>query len=275
MMIRFILGCWLATVLCGFASAADISVDFEGLLEPGNYENGAGLNPAGGFSLHGTTFNNFHDSSTNYWEGWAYSTMTDTTTPGWGNQYSAFPGSGADASAGYAIGFTQVFAFDYLKITLPDGYAAKSMMVTNTTLAALAILEGDDGAGFVKGPFTNDDNDYFLLEIFGLDESGAQIGQSIEFYLADFRSGANYVATEWETIDLTSLAGAKSLAFALSSTDNATFEGQSFMNTPAYFALDNLVLTPVPEPSALALMIGAVGVIFLILRRRRVAGIAG
>ena len=38
-----------------------------------------------------------------------------------------------------------------------------------------------------------------------------------------------YIVNTWQTVDLTSLAGSKSLGFALSSTDNGPFG----MNTPA------------------------------------------
>ena len=58
----------------------------------------------GEFISGGLVFNNhFHaDPSHNmeYWDGWAYSNMTDTTTPGFGNQYSAIAGSGAGPAPG-------------------------------------------------------------------------------------------------------------------------------------------------------------------------------
>jgi hypothetical protein len=50
-------------------------------------------------------------------------------------------------------------------------------------------------------------------------------------------------------VDLTLLGAATRLTFGLSSSDNGPFG----MNTPAYFALDSLTVTPVPEPGALAL----------------------
>ena len=58
---------------------------------------------------------------------------------------------------------------------------------------------------------------------------------------------------------------ARQLTFTLESSDNGPFG----MNTPAYFALDNLTVVPVPEPGALALFGGGLLGIGLIGLRRR------
>jgi hypothetical protein len=54
------------------------------------------------------------------------------------------------------------------------------------------------------------------------------------------------------------------LGFALTSTDNGAFG----MNTPAYFAMDNLAVVPIPEPSAAWLLAGGIGILGLAVRRR-------
>ena len=120
------------------------------------------------------------------------------------------------------------------------------MYVTNTTFAYLAVAEGNDGQEpgqpplFVKGPFTDDD--WFKLEIVGQDSTGTETGR-VDFYLADFRNGASTIIDDWTWINLQGLGdGVKSLAFELSSTD----EGMFGMNTPAYFAMDNLTIV-IPE----------------------------
>jgi hypothetical protein len=222
-----------------FASAAGLTVDFEDLSLPSDsYEKGVHL--SGSFTSHGATFNNDYNSSYDSWSGWAYSSTTDVATPGYTNQYSAFTGSG-DNSPTYAV------AYDYAPgastIELPAGYRPASMKITNTTYAALAIRDGDDGFGGVRqfGINEQDGGDYFLLQITGLNSSNQAVG-TIPFYLADYRNlnGAqDQLVTDWTTVDLSSLpASTVKLSFGLSSTDN----GDYGMNTPAYFAMDNLVL---------------------------------
>jgi hypothetical protein len=60
-------------------------------------------------------------------------------------------------------------------------------------------------------------------------------------------------------MDLTSLGGAKSLSFDYASSD----VGQFGINTPLYFAMDNLTLSVVPEPSSALLAGIAVAIIAL------------
>jgi len=68
----------------------------------------------------------------------------------------------------------------------------------------------------------------------------------VEFYLADFQFTDNafdYILDGWTWVDLSSLGSAvKTLEFALSSSDT----GMWGMNTPAYFALDNLLFATRP-----------------------------
>ena len=126
------------------------------------------------------------------------------------------------------------------------------MMVTNTTYAALTMLNGSYPATKFGGDDGNDE-DYFKLIITGLDDGGSAVGTQ-SFYLADYRFADNsldYIVDEWTTIDLTSLAGARKLEFSFESSD----VGNYGINTPTYFAMDNLVITP--EPTTLILLLGA------------------
>ncbi|MCC7083446.1 MAG: DUF4465 domain-containing protein [Pirellulales bacterium] len=267
MLIRLPLVCLMAAAsLCSVARATSITVDFDNLLPADSYENGKQV--AGPFNFQEVYFSNYFDNTFgDYWEGWAYSTKTDTTTGGYTNQYSAFPGSGAE-SAGYGVGFTGGFSTAPV-ITLPDGYQAQSMMVTNSTYAALAIRDGNDGGFGSVRQFGA--GDFFKLEITGRDGGGAPTGSPIDVYLADYRNGASFLASQWETIDLSPLGPAKTLHFMLSSTDNDPVYG---MNTPAYFAIDQLVLQSVPEPAAWLLAIGCIGFLAGIKLVRRPAGSA-
>jgi hypothetical protein len=235
-------------------------VDFEDLsLAPESFYNGA--DGAGGFDSGDAFFNNtFTDFGGGFtgWSGWSYSNVTDNVTPGFANQYSAIPGIGANESPNYAV----AFGFDPgdATINLPASLFADSMIITNTTYAYLAMR---DGTPFSKmfGGQTGDDADFFLLTITGLDSVDAPMG-TVDFYLADYRFADNsldYLIDSWTEIDLTKLAGASTLSFGLTSSDVGAFG----MNTPAYFAIDDLHV--VPEPVTLTLL--AVGGVLAVRRK--------
>jgi hypothetical protein len=214
-------------------------------------------------SSGGATFNNSYSAAFNSWEGFAYSNMGDRTTAGFQNQYSSFAG-GASGGAG-------VFALGYVGFTLtptltfPAGMDTPlSLEVTNTTFAALTMRDGDTFSKKFGGASGNDP-DFFKLTINGLDAGGALL-RSVDFYLADFRFADNtrdYILNTWQTVDISSLGSAvRQLTFTMASSD----VGQFGMNTPAFFALDNVQV--VPEPGAsLLLAFGMAG--FAVARRRR------
>ncbi|MBI2823807.1 MAG: DUF4465 domain-containing protein [Planctomycetia bacterium] len=241
-------GSWLRRVVAlvvawslNLAPAFGGIVDFEDLtLPPESFYNGS--DNAGQFQSGGATFNNsFTDFGGGFtaWEGFAYSNVTDNTTPGFGNQYSAYPGSGSRGSANYGVGFTNTFVLEAPIVALPAGIHPISLRVTNDTYAALSMRDGDSFAKKFGGP-TGNDPDWFKLSITGRDAAHQPIA-TVDFYLADYRfanSALDYVVGDWRNVNLASLYDARELVFALSSTDNGTFG----MNTPAYFALDDLSL---------------------------------
>lgn len=232
----------------GPARASNI-VDFEDLpLAPESFYNGA--DGAGGFSSRGAFFNNsftdFGDFSV--WSGWAYSNVTDNGTPGFGNQYSAIPGSGTGGSPNYAVAFAPTSGDAYIE--LPQATWPQSIMVTNSTYAYYSMLNGDAFARRFGGE-SGDEPDFFLLTISGLDGAGEALGTA-EVYLADYRFADNrldYLLDEWTHVDLSSLAGATTLSFGLESSDVGPFG----INTPTYFAVDNLRV--VPEPATCVLLL--------------------
>jgi hypothetical protein len=247
-----------------FANAAVAGViTFEDLaLAPNSFQNGATLNPPGSFMSGGATFNNNYNPAFGAWSGWSYSNVVDNATPGFTNQYAAFA-PGGDQSSNYGVAFNPSAA----TIALPAGQAAASMRIVNTTYAALSMQNGDQFAKKFGGASGNDP-DFFLLTITGKDAQNQSTG-AINFYLADFRFASNssdYIVSQWTTVDLTSLgADTTSLSFGLTSSD----VGQFGMNTPAYFAMDNLAV--IPEPSSLCLVaLGAAG--YAIRRWRRIVG---
>ncbi len=256
----------LLGVALGLAGPADALrvVDLEDVgasLPPEGFYDGA--DGAGGFESRGVFFQNHFDPTFGSWEGFSYSNVTDNTTPGFTNQWSAFPGSGAEGSPTYAVGFALTFVLPEARIELPVPAPVKSVAVANTTFAALSMRDGDAFAKQFGGP-DGTDPDWFRLTIIGRDAAGAATG-SVEVYLADFRfddPDLDFILDGWQTVDLSALGAVSALGFSLDSSDVGPFG----MNTPAYFALDDLVVVPEPATGcALSLGLAALAA----ARRRR------
>lgn len=222
-------------------------------LPPESHYGGAGTG-ATGFNSGDWSFP--HVDTGFSWEGFSYSNETDTTTPGFGNQFAAVADGGVDGSANYGIA---TIPLDWQSGTydpIPQAMTATGssynavfdgLYVTNTTYA---YLDMRDGSAFTKkfGGATGDDPDWFKLTIKGIDTQDQYTG-TVEFFLADYRFGDNqqdYIVDEWTWVDLSSLGNVAGIEYSLSSSDTGNFG----MNTPGYFAID-----AVPEPSSLALLV--------------------
>lgn len=199
--------------------------------------------------------NTFDTSFGGFYSGFAISNTVDTTTPGFTNQYAAYPGSGSGGSSNYLIS-------SGAESSVTASLLIESVDIANTTYTAIAT-QGDDGNGipspFIAGPLADFDG-YLDLIITG--SSSASSGNQIVVSLADYRNGADFLSDDWRTIDVTALQS-NQLTFSFDGSD----VGTSGLNTPAYFAIDNVVLSAVPEPSALAITLSGISGFFL--RRRR------
>jgi hypothetical protein len=281
-----------AIMVVGQPDATAETVDFEDVGAtlagpPNDYWNGSDMSgtPAGQDSWGGDIYEGGFDSgllhfSNTYtyydygpdsfgaWEKWAYSKATDTTTPGYTNQFSATTGSGAGGSATYGVAFQS--GPDPVSLAIPLGWNVTSAQFVNTTYAYLAIRDGDTGPPPPTGPDPFTTGDFFRLDILGF-QGGNPLG-SVPFSLADYggySAGANkddFIVTDWTEVDLSPLAGATELRFQLTTSDVDPLWGP---NTPMYFAMDNLVLTAAPEPSTWVLLLGGVSALLVGRWRRR------
>lgn len=229
---------------------AQTVADFEDLtLAPNSYYNGA--DGAGGFTSGNAFFANDYDTAFFSWSGFSYSNVTDDTTAGFGNQYSAIPGSGYAGSANYAV----ADEYGNAKIKFNGAQAGQTLnglFVTNATYAYLSMRDGDAFAKKFGGP-TGTDQDWLLLRVIGW-YNGALKQPVVDFYLADYRSPdstQDYIVRDWRWLDLTALGNVDSIQFLLSSSDTGAFG----MNTPAYFCIDQLSNNAAPVAADDALVI--------------------
>lgn len=202
-----------------------------------------GSDNAGHFVSDGATFNNTYDAEYAMWSGgFAYSNMRNDSTAGFTNMYSASPASGAESSSTYALfnpgfGTMQTMLFD-------SPVQLNKISFTNTTYAYLSMRDGDayskkfgsntNAAGEEDG--TNG-KDFFYITVYALGDNNEKI-DSTEVYLADFRSDnadEHFILNTWKEVAI-NLTASK-FSFKLTSSDNGEFG----MNTPSFFALDNIV----------------------------------
>lgn len=114
------------------------------------------------------------------------------------------------------------------KLSFADGQARiiKSMQVINTLYAL--------GNSNVWGSIKQSQKDGYKFTVTVTADNGA----SKEIVLAE-----NTTAIEdWTNVDLSSLGKVKSLTFTFDGTDKSTYSGVTYLNTPKYVAIDNIVV---------------------------------
>jgi hypothetical protein len=173
----------------------------------------------------------FTGDPSQFWNGGIVcSSMKDTVTAGYLNEYSCIAGSGALKSNNFGVLYSPG---SFICPANGNGaYLIKSMMVTNNTYAYLDMKNGNppNSKKFVSG-------DWFKLTIKGYKSKAETAG--VDVYLADFRDGKTFLMKNWQKVDLSALGMVDSVAFSFASTDN----GDYGMNTPAYVCIDNIEFT--------------------------------
>jgi hypothetical protein len=233
-MIKKLLSLSTLTAIIFSTNAQTITADFENLILTKNSYWASGVNATDTSFVSGDA--SFHNTNDGWWsKGWAYSNVKDSTTEGYTNQYAAFPESGANNSSNYAIGRNNA---KVVLLNESKGSLVQGVYITNSTYATLSMQNGDMFAKKFGGVSGNDE-DFFLLTIKKY-YNGVLSTDSINFYLADFRfedNSEDYIVKDWTYVNLKSLGIADSLVFTLTSSDVGGFG----MNTPAYFAIDELI----------------------------------
>jgi len=167
-----------------------------------------------------------------YWAGgFAYTNKNNVDSGNYRHLYNCIAGKGYNLSNYYATGQPGSF----IRIKAPSN-GVNGFYVTNTTYAHHSMKNGD---GFAKkfGGISGNDPDWFKLTVKGY-SGGAMKPDSVEFYLADFRSSNNsldYILKSWQWVNCSNLGAVDSITFLMYSSDAGSFG----MNTPAFFSIDN------------------------------------
>jgi hypothetical protein len=225
-----------AAMLCSNLFAQIDSVDFESFsLNPQSYDNGSAGN--GNFMFSSISFSNYYDVAWGSWNGFSISNVVDNTTSGFGNQYASYTGGGKNSS-NYAI-FYPSGTIEAMGNALID-----SFYITNTTFAGISMRDGDAFSkqfGSVNGangiPDGTNGEDFFRVWVIAQNYF-SQSYDSTLIYLADYRNADNsqdYILQDWIKVDVSSMY-ARTISFRFESSDMGAWG----INTPTYFALDNL-----------------------------------
>lgn len=248
--VRFLV---LASCIAAGSARGEVVVNFQDLAVPGSgYFNGnpgtltPGQSVSTPWSSGSVSFANtfgidsYGDFNYEYWNGFAYSNVVNTTNPAFTNQYASYPGGGYQSST-YAV------AYDEATVTLPVPTVVAGFRIANTTYAALTMRDGDQ-YGFTE-PLASGTGWFATIATGKL--AGATTGTAT-FYLADLRGASppGILAT-WAWFDLASLGTVDRIEFSFDGSDRHPTFG---LNTPAYFAMDNLTVSAVPEPATVTLL---------------------
>ena len=161
-----------------------------------------------------------------YFSAFTVSNETSNTYEGLQDAYHSASG-GAYAGENFVVWNMNYYGLDTVSF---DAQVLPGMFVNNTAYAVSSMCNGDGYAKkFGKG-------DWFKLTINGY-LNGLGIDTQVEVYLA---KDGKYI-NQWTWVDLTQFGEVDAITFNMTSSD----ESYGYMNTPAYFAMDNFG-TPMP-----------------------------
>lgn len=220
------------------------TLTFDDLTLPGDssyYKNTSGNDWTSGPA----TFRYDWDNAWSYWSGGsAYTNMTDSTHGNYTNLYGCIAHQGYNGSNNYVtMQDSSVITFSN-NTTMVSGF-----YISNTTYAYKVIKAGNfaarkfgdttgtnSGGMYAQGEYP----DWFNVTIKGY-RGGNLLNDSVVFYLADYRASGtstDYAIKNWQYVNCSSLEQVDSVLFVLKSSDTGAWG----MNTPAFFAIDNLEL---------------------------------
>lgn len=183
---------------------------------------------AGSFVSGSYSFSNNYSLDYFSWTGFAYSNSTSAKYESLADQYNSATGGGHNGSANFAVAFN-----DGTISVLNDaeGDTIRGMYITNNAYALNSIVNGDaysskfEAGAFLKVIFT------------GTKADGTT--STLECYLADYRAektADHYYLDTWQWVDLRPLGKVTKVSFTIDGSDKS----YGYLNTPAYFCLDDV-----------------------------------
>ena len=218
------------SILSIYSRAQNVLADFESFtLAPNSaYSSTTSVS----FSTSNAVFPHVYDIPFTYWSGgFAYTNKMDSSTAGAGNLYGVRALKGYNGSDKYVVGQNNAT----IKLIAPNN-SVDGFYITNTTYAYKSMKSGDQ---FAKkfGGVSGNDPDYLKITAKGF-LGGSMKSDSSVFYLANFTFTNNvqdYIVSTWQFFNTSNLGQVDSIQFFMYSSDMSG----NFMNTPAFFALDN------------------------------------
>lgn len=138
----------------------------------------------------------------------------------------------------YLVGFYNAyFSARPNDLAFTDGksYRAVGVYVNLNSYTYYSVERGD---AYCRA-FTNGDR--LTLTVHGVDPDGSE--RTLDVALAESTNGCITLTRGWRYVDLTPLGTVNEIYFTMSSTDS----GDYGMNTPGYFCLDKLMVSPVEQ----------------------------
>lgn len=230
----------IASVALNIHAKAQATITFDTFtLSPNSYYQN---NNGDDFSEGGATFQYGWATSWNGWEsGSAYTNLNDTVNGTYTNLYGCIPGVAFGGNNYATVQTGAVISFSN-STTAVNGF-----YITNTTYAWKEIKNGGFGRKFGDTTGTKSGTsipqghypDWFKVLVKGY-RGGNMLTDSIEFYLADYRTSGtsnDYVVKNWQFVNCAPLGQVDSITFVMKSSDNNAFG----MKTPAFFSIDNFI----------------------------------
>jgi hypothetical protein len=228
----------LVTLALGFlgSKAQSFTADFESFSLPANSAYSSTVSAP--FQTTNAIFEYKWDTQFSFWAGgFAYTNKYDSSTAGAGNLYGVKAYKGYNNSNTYVVGQDR----GIIKTKTPY-YRIDGFYITNTTYDYFSMKNGDQFAKKFGGPSGNDP-DFFKVTVKAY-AGGVMKNDSVVFMLADYtftNNAQDYIVKTWQYVNTSVFGYADSLQFFMYSSD----VGQFGINTPLYFAIDNVGSTVV------------------------------
>lgn len=174
--------------------------------------------------------------------GFEISNVSDASYNDYSHPLAAQPLEGANGTENYAVAFVPVdfmgpdpaatIPVEVKFSNVPENYKLSSISVANQ-LIAYDYMQQNFAA-----------NEFYMHLIVRMYDEQMEMIDSVIFPLADYTGSTGYILEDWEAIDFSEIEeNIAMLTFDLVGNDM----GQYGLNTPAYFALDEIVFSEIEE----------------------------